>query len=188
MTTLLIHGANSSRRSFNYLCSKVKLKDIRHIEYDVSYGFFKNLNRMIDELDSSGKYDVISHSMGGIYAIHLSKYLHFRKSISIAAPFDGASIADWAKYMMPYYALFRDVGTYSFPIRQAKEIKIEIPWLQIVTTRGNVPWLKVPNDGVLTVQSMTSRKDVNYIYLEENHYEIMLSDRAANEISSFLFG
>ena len=185
---LLIHGANCSSLSFNYFKEKLPNANYTSVSYDVMNGFYFNLERMIDSTDENQTYDIISHSMGGLYALHLSQHRKLRRVVSIATPFNGAAIADWARYMMPYYPLFRDVYTKALPIKQCNEIIVQVPWLQLVTTRGNVPWLKLPNDGVVTVASMTSRKDVNYVYLEENHHEVMLSDVSVKHTNEFLFG
>jgi len=185
---LLIHGANSTPASFNYLKSNLPTANYSSLSYDVMNGFYFNLERMLDATDENQTYDIISHSMGGLYALHLSQHRKLSRVVSIATPFAGAAIADWARYMMPYYPLFRDVHSKALPIIQAADIVIDNPWLQLVTTRGNVPWLKLPNDGVVTVASMTSRKDVNYEYVDENHHEVMLSDIAVKHTNEFLFG
>jgi esterase/lipase len=185
---LLIHGANSTPASFNYLKANLPTANYSSLSYDTMNGFYFNLERMLDSTDENQTYNIISHSMGGLYALHLSQHRKLRRVVSIATPFNGAAIADWARYMMPYYPLFRDVHTKALPIAQAEEIVVQIPWMQLVTTRGNVPWLKLPNDCVVTMTSMTSRKDVSYVYVNENHHEVMLSDVAAKEIDSFLFG
>jgi pimeloyl-ACP methyl ester carboxylesterase len=185
---LLIHGAHSSSTVFNHLISRLPKNDnYIPIDYDVKDGFFFNLEMMINMLDNQKSYHVIGHSMGGIFAGHLTKHLNIEKGVSIATPFSGSSIADWARYMMPQYALFRDVHTKSLPIEQIKETQIDIPWLQIVTTRGNVPWLRTPNDGVVTVASQTSRRDVDYVYLNENHHEIMQSEKTVEIAKNFFF-
>jgi esterase/lipase len=185
---LLIHGANSSPRSFNYLKAKLPESDFISLPYDVLNGFYFNLERMIETIGKDEEYELISHSMGGLFGVHLTQHCKIKKGVSIATPFAGSAFADWCRYMMPYYPLFQDVHTRSLPIQQAAEIQLNIPWLQIVTTRGNVPWLRLPNDSVVTVPSMTSRNDMQYCYLEETHHEVMLSDDAAKEIGQFLFG
>jgi pimeloyl-ACP methyl ester carboxylesterase len=143
---LLIHGANSTPASFNYLKANLPTANYSSLSYDVMNGFYFNLERMLDATDENQTYDIISHSMGGLYALHLSQHRKLRRVVSIATPFSGAAIADWARYMMPYYPLFRDVHSKALPIIQSAEIVIQVPWLQLVTTRGNVPWLKLPND------------------------------------------
>ncbi len=184
---VLIHGANSSPLSFNYL--RTKLPDANYIplSYDVMNGFYFNLERMVELLGPDNEYEVLSHSMGGLYGLHLTQHCKIKKAVSIATPFGGAAIADWARYMLPAYPLFRDVHTRALPIQQAAEIQLNIPWLQMVTTRGNVPWLRAQNDGVVTVPSMTARNDMEHVYVDETHHEVMLSDHVAEKVSSFLF-
>jgi hypothetical protein len=183
--TLMIHGANSSSSSFNYIKTVLDL-DCVDVEYNTNNGFYFNLENILSTLDNSQQYDVISHSMGGLYAIHLTRFMKLNRVVSISTPFSGSVIADWAKFMMPHYTLFQDVSTSSLPIKQCKETIITIPWLQIVTQRGNVPWMKMPNDGVVTVSSQTSRKDVDYIYIEKNHHEVLLADETVDVIKNFL--
>ena len=185
---LLIHGANSSPLSFNYLRTKLPKANYIPLSYDVMNGFYFNLEQMIEMIGPDNEYEIISHSMGGIFAVHLTQHCNIKKSVSVATPFGGAAIADWARYMMPYYPLFRDVHTKSSPIQQTKEIQLNIPWLQIVTTRGNVPWLGNRNDGVVTVSSMIGRNDMEYAYIDDSHHEVMLSDVASNHVKDFLFG
>jgi pimeloyl-ACP methyl ester carboxylesterase len=185
---LVIHGAHSSSTVFNHLVSSLpKNANFIPIDYDVKDGFFFNLEMMIDKVDKKKSYHVIGHSLGGIFGIHLTRHLNIKKGVSIATPFSGASIADWARYMMPHYALFRDVHTKAFPIEQAKDIHIAIPWLQIVATKGNVPWLRTPNDGVVTVASQTSRRDVDYLHLDETHHEIIQSENTIEAVKNFIF-
>ena len=157
------------------------------VSYDVIHGFFYNLENILGSLDEDAEYEIISHSMGGLYALHLTQKIQITKSVSIATPFSGATTADWARYMFPYCPLFRDVHTRSLPIRQGKEFILEMPWLQLVTTRGNVPWIREKNDTVVSVSSMISRSDVDYVYVDRTHHEVMLDDEVTSHIEKFLF-
>jgi hypothetical protein len=183
---ICIHGAHSSSVVFNYITSKIEDVNYIFLSYNTNDGFYLNLEKMLSQLDSKKHYKCISHSMGGIYALHLSKFVHFRKSVSIATPFGGSSFADYARFMMPQYKLFKDVHTKSLPILQLQDIKIATPWLQIVTTGGHLPWIGQKNDGVVTIESMTCRKDVDYAYSEHGHHEVMLSDKTVSEIKKFI--
>ena len=62
------------------------------------------------------------------------------------------------------------------PIIQALDIEINIPWTQLVTTRGNSPWLRSRNDGIVTERSMIVRKDVEHVEVFANHYEVLVYD------------
>ncbi len=103
--------------------------------------------------------------------------------VSISTPFRGSSTADWAKYVVPSYPLFRDIGRKSDPIKKANEIELDIPWTQIVSTTGGVPYHNGPNDGVVTLASMTHRTDMEYIEVPHTHYETMCSDQVAEIVA-----
>jgi hypothetical protein len=104
--------------------------------------------------------------------------------VSISTPFRGSSTADWAKYIVPSYPLFKDIGRKADPIKEANEMKLQIPWTQVVSTSGSVPYHNGPNDGVVTIASMTHRTDMTHIEVPHTHYEVMCSDRVAEIVSS----
>jgi len=172
---VFLHGANSSSNSFNYIASQLQLnaKDFTKIDYKSSDGFYTNLEQIANQLSTKNKLFVIGHSLGGIYALHLTKLVNVIGGVTIGTPFSGSSLADWAKFMIPTYQLFRDVGTSSHPITMGKEINITVPWTQLVSTKGRVPWMIPNNDGVVTIRSQKSRQDMTHIELPYNHYEIM---------------
>lgn len=168
-----IHGANSSSASFNYIKVKVKTKNSISMDYNSNYGFYSNLEYMIDTLSSYEKIFIIAHSLGGIYALHLYKHLPIIGAVTISTPYNGSSMADWARYMFPNYKLFKDVGLKSPPIIEGKEIKVNVPWIQLISTTGRVPWMFPNNDGVVTIHSQKARDDMEQIELPYNHYDIM---------------
>ena len=57
-----------------------------------------------------GPYFMIGHSLGGLYALHLTKHVDVAGAVSISTPFAGSWTADWARFFVPTYQLFRDVG------------------------------------------------------------------------------
>jgi hypothetical protein len=172
---IFIHGANATSKSFNYIIKELNLNETIMINYNSNDGFYFNLEQIIKNIKkyNNDSFNIISHSLGGIYAIHLTKYINVNKVVSMSTPFNGSSFADWAKYLLPNYQLFRDVGVNTMPIIESNNIEIKIPWIQLVSTSGKVPWLVGDNDGIVTYMSMTSRNDVQYHKLPYNHYEIM---------------
>ena len=78
--------------------------------------------------------------------------------------------------------MFKDIGRRSDPIREANEIELDIPWTQIVSTAGSVPYHNGPNDGVCTIESMRHRTDMNIIEVNNTHYETMVSDKVGDII------
>lgn len=178
-----LHGANQTSLSFKYLRSVLPDWPATLVDYSSSNSFYDNLDLIVESVSDKGPLFVIGHSLGGLYAMHLTKHCNVVGGISISTPFRGSSAADWAKYIVPNYPLFRDVGKRSMPVIEANSIPLTIPWTQIISTSGSVPYMRLPNDGVVTVESMELRKhEMDCVYVENTHYEVMCSDDVANVI------
>lgn len=184
---VFIHGANSSTNSFNYIISQLGLskEEYTRIDYDSNSGFYENLIQMEETLHNKKNLFIIGHSLGGIYAIHLSQKLDCVGGISIATPHGGSSLADWLRFMNPKSKLLQDIGTMGLPILTAKQIVLDTPWIHVVTTKGRVPWMIPDNDGVITIRSQKIRTDVNYVELPYNHFEVMCVPEIATIIYDF---
>ena len=178
-----IHGANQSGLSFQYLRSLTRFKNELVVEYDTSNKFFDNLEMLSNKIKQvRGPYFVIGHSLGGLYALHLTKHIDIAGAVSISTPFAGSWTADWARFFVPTYQLFREVGRRSIPVKESQDINLKVEWTQIVSTKGNVPYHGGPNDGVCTIKSMKSRKDMELIEVPHTHFEVMCSDLVAEVI------
>jgi pimeloyl-ACP methyl ester carboxylesterase len=187
MKIVLIHGANASTRSFNYIIDRLNIQDSIVPSYSSADSFYRNLDSMKELISGTNEpLFFIGHSLGGIYALHL--YDHFRSNVvgavTLATPYRGSRTADWAKMIVPQYHLFHDVGVHSKPIVESLRVRIDVPWLQVVSTTGHVPWHVLDNDGVVTVASMTHRKDIEYVELPVNHYEIVCEPETVEIIRS----
>lgn len=182
-----IHGASATQESFNYIRQfvreNVEEPDVS-LEYNSADGFQHNLNNMMGKLDEEERLFFVSHSLGGIYALHLAN--HYKEitvgGISLSTPYGGCKAADFAKYFIPFSKLMRDIGTMSKPMRDAKKLPKPPNWTQIVTSHGESPWIHEPNDGVVTIESMKFRNDFELIELPVNHYEVVLNPTAVNTI------
>jgi len=179
INVIWIHGANQTSLSFEYLRQKTNFKNEILVNYSSMNRFYDNLDMITEQCQNKGPHFVIGHSMGGLYALHLTKYLRIVGGVSISTPFRGSSTADWAKYIVPSYPLFKDIGRKSDPIKQANDIELDIPWTQIVSTTGSVPYHNGPNDGVVTLASMTNRTDMEHVEVPHTHYETMCSVQVA---------
>jgi hypothetical protein len=189
---VFIHGANQSRVCWNYIIRELELLPAQYtcIEYSSLTPFFDNLEEMkliADELPSNCCF--IGHSLGGIYAVHLYRtFSHkFLQGISISTPFGGSSAADYLRYISPQTKLFKEIGRKSIPIIQSQETEIKIPWTQLVTVRGNSPWLRSRNDGIVTERSMIIREDVEHLEVFANHYEVLVYDPVVDIIKEKTF-
>ena len=189
MLLVYIHGASATSESFNYIRKHITGHEDLVINYDSRNGFQKNLADMMYQLSGYHSIFFICHSLGGIYALHLANAIpeQVLGAVTLSTPYGGAEIADVAKYFMPYSRLLKDIGPSSWAMRQGDQIDIHHPWTNIVTVKGNSPWVPSPNDGVVTVSSQKHHEQgMELIELDYNHYEVVLSDQVVDIIKERL--
>ncbi len=182
-----IHGASATAESFTHIRQFVRdhteHPDIA-FEYNSSDGFDHNLENMIGQLDEAERLFFVSHSLGGIYALHLADYYKDRTvgGVSLSTPYGGSRQADFARYFLPFNQLMKDIGPMSRPMARAQKLPAPPNWTQVVTTRGSSPWIHEPNDGVVTLESMRYRQDFDIVELPLNHYEVVISNSTVESI------
>jgi len=187
MIIVYIHGASATADSFAYIRQYVRshtgLTDMA-LEYTSQNGFENNIKNMYGKLAESEKLFFISHSLGGIYALHLANRYNDRTmgGVSLSTPYGGCKQADFAKYFLPFSKLIKDIGTMSGPVIEAKRLPKPINWTNVVTTRGDSLWIHEPNDGVVTIESMRYRTDFELIEVPTNHYEVVLNNSVVDII------
>ena len=176
MKMVYIHGANATSESFNYI--KSKLGGGIDINYDSRNGFENNLKDMQHTLNGHTDLVFIAHSLGGIYSLHLANAMPdaVNGAVTLSTPYGGAEVADYVKYFLPFSRLMRDIGPSSWVMKQANSIKIQHPWTNIVTVKGQSPFMNEPNDGVVTIASQRHHADMELVEVDYNHYEVVLSD------------
>jgi pimeloyl-ACP methyl ester carboxylesterase len=175
-TLVYIHGASATSESFNYIRSKVG-KGI-DINYDSRNGFENNLNEMQAQLVGVDNIAFIAHSLGGVYSLHLANAIPKQVvgAVTLSTPYGGAEVAEVVKFFLPFSRLMRDIGPSSWAMKQADKIKIQHPWTNIVTVKGQSPFMHEHNDGVVTIDSMKHHKDMELIEVDYNHYEVVLAE------------
>ena len=189
MNLVYIHGASATGDSFNYIRHHLNYPDEIVVEYNSQNGFDRNLEDMKKILGTVDDVAFVCHSLGGIYALHLAEAFpdQVRGAVTMSTPYGGAESADYAKYFLPFSRLLRDIGPSSAPMKSASKILIQHPWLNIVTTRGDSPWIMQPNDGVVTVSSMRHRPEMQFEELYINHYEVVMSPKTVDIIQNFVY-
>lgn len=178
MTLVYIHGASATGESFNYIREHINQKDII-LNYDSSNGFEKNLYDMKLQLEKIKDIFFIGHSLGGIYALFLANEMpnQVLGAVTLSTPYGGAEAADYAKYFLPFSRLMKDIGPSSWVMRQVDKIKIQHPWTNVVTIKGQSPFIIEPNDGVVTIKSQKHHENIELIEVNYNHYEVVLSEK-----------
>ena len=176
MNLVYIHGANATSESFNYI--KSKLGNGIDVNYDSRNGFENNLRDMQTALQDCNDMMFIAHSLGGIYSLHLANNMPMsvKGAVTLSTPYGGAEVADYAKYFLPFSRLMRDIGPSSWVMKQSDKIKIQHPWTNIVTVRGQSPFMHEPNDGVVTIASQKHHEDMELVEVDYNHYEVVLAE------------
>jgi pimeloyl-ACP methyl ester carboxylesterase len=176
MTLVYIHGASATSESFNYIRSK--LGNGIDINYDSRNGFENNLEDIMAQLKNVKDMAFIAHSLGGIYSLHIANAMpkQVRGAVTLSTPYGGAEVADYAKYFLPFSRLMRDIGPNSWAFKQADKIKIQHPWTNVVTVKGQSPFMLAHNDGVVTVSSQKHHEDMELIEVDYNHYEVVLAE------------
>lgn len=182
MNLVYIHGASATSESFNYIRSKLG-KGI-DINYDSRNGFENNLKDMQVQLAGYSDIVFIAHSLGGIYSLHLANASPsaVKGAVTLSTPYGGAEVAEFAKFFLPFSRLMRDIGPSSWVMKQANKIKIQHPWTNIVTVKGQSPFMHEPNDGVVTISSQKHHDDMELIEVDYNHYEVVLNDEVVKLI------
>jgi pimeloyl-ACP methyl ester carboxylesterase len=176
MTLVYIHGASATSDSFNFIRSKLG-KGI-DINYDSRNGFKNNLAEIIEQLADVQDMAFIAHSLGGIYALHVANAMPDQVvgAVTLSTPYGGAEVAEYAKYFLPFSRLMRDIGPNSWAFEQADKIKIQHPWTNVVTVKGQSPFMLAHNDGVVTVDSQKHHVDMELVEVDYNHYEVVLAE------------
>ena len=176
MTLVYIHGASATSESFNYIRGKLGLGI--DINYDSRNGFENNLNDMIEQLKDVKNMAFVAHSLGGIYSLHIANALpnQVRGAVTLSTPYGGAEVAEVVKFFLPFSRLMRDIGPSSWAMKQANKIKIQHPWTNIVTVKGQSPFMAEHNDGVVTIASQKYHEDMELIEVDYNHYEVVLAE------------
>ena len=176
MTLVYIHGASATSESFNYIRSK--LGNGIDINYDSRNGFENNLADMIEQLKGVKDMAFVAHSLGGIYSLHIANAMpnQVKGAVTLSTPYGGAEVAEVAKYFLPFSRLMRDIGPNSWAFKQADKIKIQHPWTNVVTVKGQSPFLLEHNDGVVTIASQKRHEDMELVEVDYNHYEVVLAE------------
>jgi pimeloyl-ACP methyl ester carboxylesterase len=205
---IYVHGALSTRNSWNYIRQKLSDK-LDGVEEKPAEEFIKyNLNhelsaeiveKMVEKItsliDKQGfnKLVLIGHSFGGVLSVaavrELMDYLTEKKIkpkiITLSAPFGGSEIAAVLRIMKPGSMFFKNVGHHGEFVQAFRKLKLPCKTHAFITTEGGADWMPQANDGVVTVSSQLFFENDPLITIQEakvNHFEILLSDLVVTQL------
>ena len=178
MKIVYIHGATATATSFNYIIEHIN-ESGTPLSYSSSDGFANNLTEMSAAIQRlRGPVFFVAHSLGGVYALHLSQQIPDRVAgaVTLSTPYGGSREADMVRMFLPNSQLMRDISPGSDPMSAMSNMTVPANWTNVVTTQGSNPFIAAANDGVVTVDSMRALGDrMRLIELDLNHYEVVLS-------------
>lgn len=173
---VFIHGANSTRRTFNYMIGQLPKHISVFFEYDTNMPLVHNIGLAQKLCDETQPDLIVGHSLGGVIACYVESAAD---RVALAAPFGGSMMANFFPMISQ---LMRDVATTS-PVLNYFRKEFIGKALVIVAHGTN----QAGHDGVLTVASQTKihGSDVTFIHHNLNHYEVMVDDDVCKSIAMF---
>ena len=180
MNLVYIHGNHATADSFNFIRSKLSGHNDILLEYDSAHGFYSNHARMVERLTDMPDLFFIAHSLGGIHALHLAAELgeQVLGGVTMSTPYGGSEAAEMVACLLPFSQVLKDIRPRSAPILEGKQIALNVPWTNLVSTAGASPFMLAANDGVVTQDSMRHRDDIQLVDIACNHFEIVLNQDA----------
>lgn len=180
MNLVYIHGNHATADSFNFIRSKLSGHNDILLEYDSAHGFYSNHARMLERLADMPDLFFIAHSLGGIHALHLAAELgeQVLGGVTMSTPYGGSEAAEMVACLLPFSQVLKDIRPRSAPILEGKQIALNVPWTNLVSTAGASPFMLAANDGVVTQDSMRHRDDIQLVDIACNHFEIVLNQDA----------
>ena len=121
MKIVYIHGASATGDSFNYIRQHLKHKDEYIIEYDSKHGFHNNLESMKEQLKDFNDMFFVCHSLGGIYALHLSESKKELRHKELLALFQNEAYTSTQKKVLKQFDATKKL--YQLGLLKAGEVK-----------------------------------------------------------------
>ena len=183
-----IHGAWSSRNSFNYFTSRLNYNKTYCFEYDP---FKQTIPEIIDEAKKEMPENsiVVGHSLGGLIALSLHDESRCSKIVTLASPFSGIAIEPLVQnFVYSRVPVLKHLSPYSSYISSLKEKEYTKPIWCYITVSGFHPLMTERNDGVVTLQSQKdwTPPDAAIKFLNLNHYEILQSSEVYHLLEGLL--
>ena len=169
-----VHGANSTKRSFEYLKSQLPGHEFIDLEYAPHERPTAVVERVVETVSEPAF--VVGHSLGGVIAVAAAQRTEMiEKVVTLASPLGGSEPATWMRWFWPD-RLYAEIHPYSPIMVDVRKHPVITPTLSIVTT----------DDGVVSVPSQRALRGPIYVQIELNHFEVLLATEVPELINEFL--
>ncbi len=183
-----IHGAHSTPLTFNWI--KAQLPE--HESYDVSYNSDNTeLSEIISFYVQRAKLEprdiyIIGHSLGGIIGAAIAKECsNVKKLFTISSPFGGSREADILQFFSQSKT-YKSVSTFNVTLYAITNHKFNIPIVSVIST-DRTDAMGNKSDGVVSEKSQKALRNSEFISLQLNHFEVLLSPEVSSEIVKFFW-
>lgn len=177
-----IHGAKSTRRSFNYLVELLPEHEPVFVEYLSSTPLEQNIKTVTKRLLKEEPDAIIGHSLGGVIGAFAKLKMPHTRMVAIASPFGGVFMANFLRFQGQMY---KDVGSWNPLFHQLHVSEFDASMLALVATGSEA---ETPaTDGVVPVASQTALVGCLYEEVALNHFEVLMDEDVAKIIESHIF-
>lgn len=207
---MYVHGALSTKLSWSYITTKLKISTNKKInedffEYDIKTLEGKYItNNLVDiiknHIDSeniNSKLILVGHSFGGLIAVEAARELKKNldeknidvKIITTSTPFGGVHVPALLRILTPNSIFFKNISDNDSFIKLFKSKPLPYKTHSYITIGGTADWIDEPNDGIVTYRSQTILNKDPFIkqeFVDFNHFEILLTDIVIDHLINIL--
>ena len=183
-----IHGLSSTSKIFNYLRLSLPKHKAILIDYDSHRSIENVIEEIVINVPPDEPFSLVCHSLGGIYGkLIASRYeVNIENIVTISTPFGGSDTADTIKWFYPSMKIFKDIGSNSSILREARE-QSDVPHTALISITGNLPIISELNDGIVTINSQKAVQADKFIEIPSNHFEILQDPTTVREVKKIIF-
>jgi pimeloyl-ACP methyl ester carboxylesterase len=186
---LWIHGFGGSPESFGYLKLALPKHDSILAHYTSGPSIEDTYESVLSSLNIDEPVHIVGHSLGGIigYLLASRGEIPVKSLTSISTPFGGSDMANKLKWFYPSMRIFSDLSPKSAIIKEVQTPLSACPFISLISTHGNLPFMSPPNDGVVSIASQETSVAKKKIKIDVNHFEILQSPKSTCELKKFIF-
>lgn len=184
----LIHGFNSTSRSFGYIERELPKGKYTLVSYDSHQPLLQSIAEVKKQFPKDEDVILIGHSLGGVLAtlIAAEKDSRVKKLLTISSPLGGSSTARAFSWLPGSPRLLRDISQNSDYIKRIAKMKLDIDTTCIISISGHLNLSIEQNDSVVSIESQMALKFGKKVKINASHFEVLLHPETTSVIKSLL--